>query len=182
MRTFTIILAAVLTAALTACQPAGGGKTSASQPAAAPAGGFTSGPCGGLTAADAAAILHIPPADVQAPRITKNPEVEGAHNCSYRDAKNLFKSVGFQLAVEKSDAAAMHDMNVEKQNFSTLATVVPLKNLGDEAQRYVWRGDGPAPRLLMRKGNVWLDVMQPEDEPSQTKIAGIVLKHIVKAQ
>lgn len=181
MRTSTIILASLLTAALTACQPAGGGKTAASKPAAASAGAFTSGPCGGLTAADAAAILHISPADLQKPQITKNPEVEGAHNCSYRDSKNMFKSVGFQLAVEKSDAAATHDMNIEQQNFSTFATVSELKNLGDEAQRYVWRGAGPAPRLLMRKGNVWLDVMQPEDEASQTKIAGIVLKHIVKA-
>lgn len=182
MRTSTMILAAVLTAALAACQTAGGGKTAASKPATAPAEAFTAGSCGGLTASDAAAILHVPPTAVKGPRITKAPDLdEGANNCSYRDSKNFFKSVSFYLSVQNSAAAATSSMNVEKQNFASLASVAAENNLGDEAWRYTWRGPGPAPRLLMRKGNVWLDVVQPEDEPSQLKIAQIVLKHITKA-
>ena len=136
------------------------------------------GPCGGLTASDAAAILHIPPTEMQGPRITKDPDLEAAHICWYRDSKNIFKSVNFSLSIEKSAAAATRDMNGEKQNFATLAAVAAVKNLGDEAWCFTWRGYGPAPRLLMRKGNIWLDVRQPEDEASQTKIAEVVLKNL----
>lgn len=142
------------------------------------AGESAPGPCGGLTANDAAAILHVPPTDIKGPRVTEDVELKAAHNCQYRDANDFFKSVSFTLSVEKSAAAAEGGMNVERQNFAGTGSVVALKNLGDEAWRYTWRSPGPPPRLLMRKGNVWLDVMQPEDEASQIKIAQIVLAHL----
>ena len=146
------------------------------------AGGSAPGHCGGLTVADGAAILHITPANVSGPQIVKDPDLGTAYRCWYHDSKDFFKSVNFELAVEKSAAAAERDMNVEKQNFAATASVVAVKGLGDEAWRYTWQGYGPAPRLLMRKGNVWLDVAQPEDEASQIKIAEIVLQHISTAQ
>lgn len=145
---------------------------------AAGAGPSAPGHCGGVTAADAAAILHIPQTDVRGPRITKDVELEAAYNCWYRDSKNFFKSVNFDLSIEKSAEAAERNMDVERENFSGGGAAVAAMKLGDGAWRYTWRGYGPAPRLLMRKGNVWLDVHQPEDQASQIKIAQIVLQHI----
>lgn len=134
------------------------------------AGESAPGPCGGLTAAEAAAIMHVPRTYVQGPLTTRD------ISCSYRDTANIFKGVSFNLTVQESAAAASQAMDHERDNLTVDDSVVAVKNLGDEA----WRLSGQylIPRMLVRAGNVWLEILKPEDEATQLRIARLVLKHL----
>jgi hypothetical protein len=131
------------------------------------------GPCGGLTAADAAAILQIPAADVTGPQHLET------FTCIYRSQKDYYKSLTFNVYVEKSAAEASKKLDALKEGLADLSPAVAVKNLGDEAWRFP---DSRVLRLLMREGNVRLDVVTPGDGTSQEKIAEIVLRHIPKAE
>ena len=133
------------------------------------AAGPAVGLCGGLKAADAAAILHIPASDVDGPHTSK---VSG---CLYWSRKDVFTRLNFNIYTADTPAAAAQKMASEKDGFTFLSRIQPLDNLGDEA----WRAPDPrVRRLLMRKGRVWLDVVTPGDEAAQRKVAEIVLEHL----
>jgi hypothetical protein len=133
------------------------------------AAGPTVGPCGGVKAADAAAILHIPASDVDGPHTSK------VFSCLYRSRKDAFTTLSFNVHTADTPAAAAQQLASEKDGFTYLSKIQPLDNLGDEA----WRAPDPrVRRLLVRKGRVWLDVVTPGDEAAQRKVAQIVLEHV----
>ncbi len=135
----------------------------------AQAGAPQPGPCGGLTAADAAAILQVPVADVAGPQHLST------FSCVYRSRQDFYKSLTFNVYVEQSAAEAGKKLDAVKGDLAVLSPVGAVKNLGDEA----WRAPDPrVQRLLMRKGAIWIDVVTPGDEVSQKKIVQIVLMHL----
>ncbi len=146
---------------LAACSP----STSPGASAAA----ATTGPCGGLTAAQAAAILHVPPADVAGPQHLST------FSCVYRSRQDFYTSLTYNVYVEPSAAQAVQELAAVRDGLANLSPIKAVDGLGDEA----WRApDSRVRRLLMRKDNVWLDVVTPGDEASQRKVASIVLAHI----
>jgi hypothetical protein len=148
----------------------GGGCSKTPQPhATKAAAGPAVGPCGGVKAADAAAILHIPASDVDGPHTSK------VFSCLFRSRKDAFTTLSFNVYTADTPAAAAQDLASEKDGFTFLSKIQPLANLGDEAYR---APDPRVGRLLMRKGRVWLDVITPGDEASQRKVAEIVLAHL----
>lgn len=127
------------------------------------------GPCGGLTVAQAAAILHIPVADV------KGPQHFSTFSCVYRSRKDFYTSMTFNVYVEPSAAQAQRKLDAVKDGLAYLSPIDPVDHLGDGA----WRApDSRVRRLLMRKGNVWLDVVTPGDQASQVRIAEIVSANV----
>jgi len=133
------------------------------------AAGPTVGPCGGVKAADAAAILQIPASDVDGPHTSK------VFSCLYRSSKDAFTRLSFNVYTADTPAAAAQALASERDGFKFLSGIQPLDNLGDEAYR---APDPRVRRLLVRKGRVWLDVVTPGDEAAQRKVAKIVLEHL----
>ena len=126
-------------------------------------------PCGGLTAADAAAILKVPAKDLQGPRSNRT------YSCSYWSKSHHRVTLNFSLYTEASPAKAVYALDALKQRLAVLSPIIVLKQLGDEAYRV------PDPRigqLLMRKGRVWIEVVTPSDGASQRRIAQIVSEHL----
>lgn len=155
-RYFTVALAG-LGLLLAACSP--------STPPAASAAADTIGPCGGLTAVQAASILHVPSADVAGPQHLST------FSCVYRSRKDFYTSMTFNVYVEPSAAQAQRKLDADKDGLAYLSPINAVDHLGDEA----WRApDSRVRRLLMRKRNVWLDVVTPGDQASQVRIAEIV--------
>lgn len=130
----------------------------------------TTGPCGGITLAQAAVILHLAPADVNGPL----PQQEN-NACVYRSRKVFWKQVFFTIYVEPSSAVAKQKLENWKEGFAVLSPVNAVDGLGDEAWHFP---DHRVGRLLMRKDNVVLDVLQPHDKATQIQMAKIVLAHI----
>jgi hypothetical protein len=129
----------------------------------------TAGPCGGLTPVQAASILHVPPADAAGPQHLST------FSCVYRSRKDFYTSLTFNVYVEASADQARRKLAALKDGLADLSPIVAVDHLGDEA----WRApDSRVRRLLVRKDNVWLDVVTPGDEASQRKVARIVLAHI----
>lgn len=127
------------------------------------------GPCGGLDAAQAAAILHIPASAVTGPQQLRT------FSCIYRSRKDYYKSITFNVYVEKSAAVAQRNLDKLKDGLAVLSKIVAVGGLGDAA----WRApDSRVRRLLARKGAVWIDIVTPGDEASQVHIARIVLGHL----
>lgn len=133
------------------------------------AAGPSVGPCGGVKAADAAAILHIPAADVDGPHSNK------VFSCLFRSRKDAFTTLSFNVHTAATAPAAARQLESERDGFKFLSKIQPLKDLGDEAYR---APDPRVGRLLMRKGRVWLDVVTPSSEAAQRKVAQIVLEHL----
>ena len=98
-----------------------------------------------------------------------------AFSCVYRAKDDFYKSVKFNVYPEDSAAQAAHKLQSEKEGFAFLSPIKALDKLGDEAYR---APDSRVRRLLVRKGQVWIDVTTPGDETSQRRIAQIVLKHL----
>jgi len=148
---------------LGACSPSTPPATSGAQP------GAGIGPCGGLGPAQAAAILHIAPGDVAGPQHLST------FSCIYRSRKDFYTSLTFNVYVEPSAGQAARKLAALKDGLANLSPIQAVDHLGDEA----WRAPDPrVKRLLMRKGNVWLDVVTPGDEVSQVQVARIVLAHL----
>lgn len=156
------IMAAVLVA-LGAC------SSPAPPPAAATGRLLQAGPCGGLDAAQAATILHRAPGALSGPRHL------ASFTCVYRARDDFYTSLTFNVYVEPSAAQAARKLAAVKDGLAGLSPLRAVGRLGDEA----WRAPDPrVRRLLMRKGNVWLDVVTPGDEASQVAVARIVLAHL----
>ena len=127
------------------------------------------GPCGGLGVAQAASILHIPPTDVSGPQHLSS------FTCIYRSRKDFYTSLTYNVYVEPSAGQAARKLEALKEGLADLSPIQAVDHLGDEA----WRAPDPrVRRLLMRKGNVWLDVVTPGDQASQVAVAKIVLAHL----
>lgn len=127
------------------------------------------GPCGGLGVAQAASILHIPPNDVSGPQHLSS------FTCIYRSRKDFYTSLTYNVYVEPSAGQAARKLEALKEGLADLSPIQAVDHLGDEA----WRAPDPrVRRLLMRKGNVWLDVVTPGDQSSQVAVAKIVLAHL----
>lgn len=126
-------------------------------------------PCGGVTPAQAASILHISANDIVGP----------AHldtfSCSYHSGRKTYTSLDFNLCVTPSSAMAANKLDAMKENLGFLSSAVTVPDLGDEAWYFP---DPRVRRLLMRKDAVWLDVTTPGDKASQLQIARIVLTHL----
>jgi len=146
------------------------GGCSKAPPASAPAASQVKvDPCGGLSAADAASILKIAPADVKGPLHFKE------FSCVYRAKDDFYKSISFNVYPQASAAEAAQKLEADKEGLAFLSPIKALDKLGDEAYR---APDSRVRRLLVRKGQVWIDVTTPGDETSQRRIAQIVLKHL----
>ena len=153
---------------LTACSSSS--SSSSSSPAVTQAEGKAKiGPCGGITVAQAASILHVAPADIA------GPQHFSTFSCVYRSHKDFYTSMTFNVYVEASATLAQRKLAADKDGLAFLSPIVAVGHLGDEA----WRAPDPrVRRLLMRKGRVWLDVVTPGDEAAQRKVAEIVLEHL----
>jgi len=146
------------------------GGCSKAPPTSAPAASQVKvNPCGGLSAADAASILKIAPADVKGPLHFKE------FSCVYRAKDDFFKNISFNVYSQASAAEAAQKLEADKEGLAFLSPIKTLDKLGDEAYR---APDSRVRRLLVRKGPVWFDVTTPGDEASQHRIAQIVLKHL----
>lgn len=161
------LLVIVLLAGPAACSSSSTSTSAAS--ASSSSAGMKAGPCGGLGAAQAASILHIAPADVAGPQHLST------FSCVYRSSQDFYTSLTFNVYVEPSAAQARRKLAALKDGLANLSPIVAVDHLGDEA----WRApDSRVRRLLMRKGNVWLDVVTPGDEASQLRVARIVLANL----
>jgi len=143
-------------------------SSSSSSPATSEAE-LTTGPCGGLTLEQAAAIMHLAPADV------KGPLHQQEITCLYRSRKNFYDQLFFSVYVEPSAMVAAKKLNNWKEGMAFLSPVKAVDGLGDEAWYFP---DHRVRRLIMRKGNVILEETAPHDKASQIQIAKIVLAHI----
>jgi len=126
-------------------------------------------PCGGLTVADAAAILKIPVKDLRGPRSNR------IFSCSYGSRSRRLLTLNFSIYVEASPAKAQRALDALRQSLAVLSPIIVVDQLGDEAYR------APDPRvgqLLLRKGSVWVDIVTPSNGASQRRIARIVSAHL----
>jgi hypothetical protein len=162
--------------ALAAC----GGQTDNQEPETAqasaqakPALYHVADPCGGLSDAEAAALLGIPAEDLD--KTVLGPMFDNA--CSLKSkAKPLGPSISFSLAEEGSVADAEAAFERQAGNFATTVQGEPVEGLGDQATWFGSRDPVVLDRLLARKGNVWLDVISaPEKEDGARRVAEAVL-------
>ncbi|MEJ2760521.1 MAG: hypothetical protein P8126_02985 [Gammaproteobacteria bacterium] len=164
---FTLVWACLLLAACS--QSSSSGAASSADTPAAASSAETAGPCGGITASQAASILKIAPADVAGPQHLST------FSCVYRSRKDFYTSMTFNVYVEPSATQAHRKLNTQMEGLGNLSKIVAVDHLGDEA----WRAPDPrVGRLMARKDNVWLDVVTPSDAVSQVRIARIVLAHV----
>jgi hypothetical protein len=113
--------------------------------------------------------LHVAPTDVVGPQHLST------FTCIYRSRKDFYTSMTFNVYVEPSAAQAARKLAALRDGLADLSPIQAVDHLGDEA----WRAPDPrVRRLLMRKGNVWLDVVTPGDGTSQVAVAKIVLAHL----
>lgn len=173
--------AALATVALVACGGAPEGNprdaqgTVASEPAPKEARGTlqsTADACGGLDEADAAALLEVPVEEVQ------KKILESMDNlCSLRSTKSLQKTISFVVRTEDSAEEAEAELTQLGTSMGTAVPPEPVAGLGDDA---VWLGErGPVvlKRLLVRRGNVWIDVVSaPGDLDGARKVAEAILQ------
>ncbi len=135
--------------------------------------------CGGFTTADAAKILQVPAAAIQA--WTQNPH-ESFWTCSFASGKLLLE---FSVAVSSTVEDAMADMVRYRRNMEETAATDAFKDslpdgawsgiagLGDEA---VWTDINRT--LRARQGNVIVQVLAPAGKPAQVKVAAAFFKNL----
>ncbi len=129
--------------------------------------------CGGLSDAEAAALLGIPAEDLD--KTVLGPMFDNA--CRLKSsAQPLGPSISFSLAEEDSAADAEAAFDRQAGNFATTVPGEPVEGIGDQATWFGRREPVVLDRLLARKGNVWLDVISaPEKEDGAKRVAEAVL-------
>jgi hypothetical protein len=132
-------------------------------------------PCGGLDDSEAAALLEIPAEELE--RKVLGEAMDNA--CALSSRESMRKQITFVLREEASVAVAEREFGELKGGFASVVTGDPVEGLGDEA---IWFGEkGPVvfKRLLVRKSNVWLDVVgAPGGLEGSSKVAQVVLRKL----
>jgi hypothetical protein len=132
-------------------------------------------PCAGLSDGEAAALLGTPAGDVE--RSELGPMVGGG--CSLKSRSQMTKSIVFVLHREGSLAAGRAAFEQQKAGFEAVVPAREVAGLGDEAAWFGSREPVVLKRLLVRKGNVWLDVVAaPDDLAGSQKVAQVVLRKL----
>ncbi len=134
-------------------------------------------PCGGLTAADATAILSLSAAELEqeAGRMTMEGAPSNAYTCSYTARTDWTVSLAFALYVEPSAKAAAAQIEEGRQSMGAVSEVESLPGVGDEAY---WFPGKMLERTLARKGAVWIDVLMPSDKDRQRQVAEAALRGV----
>ncbi len=154
-------VAILAAAALVAC--GGGGAKGAAQSGSAEQSNHSSeklyaiaDQCGGLTDGEAGVLLGIPASDVQ--KKVLGEAMDDA--CSITSSAHpLDKRLSFALDREDSVAAAEGAFERRKGDFAISVTAEPVADLGDAAVWFGRKDPVILNRLLVRKGNVVLDVI-----------------------
>ena len=119
-RTIRTSFLAALLAGLAACSPSSPTASSST---------MTAGPCGGLTAAQAASILRISTTDVAGPQHLST------FSCVYRSRKDFYTSMTFNVYVEPSVAQAKQKLEALKEGLADLSPIKAVDHLGEVGRR-----------------------------------------------
>jgi hypothetical protein len=128
-------------------------------------------PCGGLTDSEAAALLGIPVGDVEKKALGEMMD----NACSLRSSTERRKTVTFTLHRESSIAAAQAGLDRFAGNLGVTVPAERLAGLGEDAAWFGRKEPVVLDRLLVRKGNVWLDVSAAAGLDGSRRVAEAVL-------
>jgi len=137
--------------------------------------------CSMFTKDDAAAILNVPVAEIQA---TGQELYAGNWQCGYKGG-SYEKMVSFNISLSKSVEAAVTDMAQYRDHLGIAKNIKPFKDelkkgayanitgVGDDA---LWTAVNGT--LTVRKGNVSLQVQLPKEKDMQIKVAKQILSRL----
>jgi hypothetical protein len=137
--------------------------------------------CSTFTADDAAAILGVPATEIQ---LDAQELYAGNYLCGYK-VESSEKMVSFNISLAKSGQDAANDMAQYRQHLDIAKNTKPFKDnlakgaysdisgIGDDA---LWTDVNGT--LMVRKGNLSLQVQLPKEKEAQLKVAQRFLLHL----
>jgi len=140
--------------------------------------------CGAVPLENAAAMLNVPAADLVtssndlavSPEDLQNEVYKyPPYNCTIRAKSNFLASIAYVTYMYSDPVQARIEFNKMKEGFASVSKVDEVPDVGDEA---FWAGDKRFQRLVVKKGEAVIDILNPEDFDLQKNIALLVLDHL----
>ncbi len=140
--------------------------------------------CSFIPLEKAAVILSLPENDLQksnrelmvSPEDVKNKTYKQPPlSCSIQSKSNFFKMITYITYVFNDPSHAQVELKKMKEGFKTVAEVEMIKGMGEEA---FWVGDKRFQRLVARKNNKLIDVLNPKEFKFQTDIMQMIMENL----
>ncbi len=137
--------------------------------------------CSGVTFENAATILAVSTNDlhkssndlmVSPEDLQKKIYKIHPYNCTIRAKSNFLKFITYTTYVYNDPGQARIDFNKMREAFGSVSKVDVVPDIGDEA---FWAGDKRFQRMVAIKGDVLIDVLNPNDFSLQKRIIRMVL-------
>ena len=137
--------------------------------------------CSFIPLEKAAEILSLPANDLQknhrdlmvSPEDVKNKTYKQPPlSCTIRSKSSFLKMITYVIYVFNDPSHAQEELKKIKEGFETVSEVEMIKGMGEEA---FWAGDKRFQRLVARKNNKMVDILNPKEFKFQVDMMQMVM-------
>lgn len=138
--------------------------------------------CDSVPLENAAAILNVPVDDLEINSSDLAVSPEDMHNevykippynCTIRAKSNFFNSISYVTYIYSDPVQARIEFNRMREGFESVSKVDEVPDVGDEA---FLAGDKRFQRLVVKKGEAVVDILNPKEFNLQKTIALLVIE------